>query len=123
MSVELSTQAQFDGFADDVARKLGTHCRTAPGYAHMLSRDIVDDEGRALSLRQPDPAQPNRLRAYAALPDGSEIQTPSTASRPAAPGMWPGRSPGACTRCTPRPPGSPRSAPPGRRPRPATAAP
>ncbi|MGW1067385.1 hypothetical protein ACWD4F_23060 [Streptomyces aureus] len=77
MSVELSTQAQFDGFTDDVARKLGTHCRTAPGYTHMPSRDIVDDEERALSLRQHDPAQPNRLRAYAALPDDSEIQTPS----------------------------------------------
>ncbi|MFD9464269.1 hypothetical protein [Streptomyces sp. NPDC060027] len=76
MSVELGNQKQFDAFADAVARELGTHCRTAPALAHMLSRVIIDDEGRALSLRQHDSDQPARLKVYAALPDDSEILTP-----------------------------------------------
>ncbi|MET7889326.1 hypothetical protein ABZU45_40535 [Streptomyces avermitilis] len=77
MAQDLTTREQFDTFAEEVARELGTHCRTAPAYAHMLSRIIIDDEGRALSLRQHDYQQPARLRVYAALPDDSDVQTPS----------------------------------------------
>ncbi|MEU9370408.1 hypothetical protein AB0D71_38225 [Streptomyces avermitilis] len=77
MAQDLTTQEQFDTFAEEVARELGTHCRTAPAYAHMLSRIIIDDEGRALSLCQHDYQQPARLRVYAALPDDSDVQTPS----------------------------------------------
>ncbi|WP_406834796.1 hypothetical protein ACICHK_00055 [Streptomyces sp. AHU1] len=77
MPVELSTQAQFDVFTDAVARELGTHCRTAPGLDHMLSRVIIDDEGRALSLRQHDSDQPARLKVYAALPGDADLLTPS----------------------------------------------
>ncbi|MFD8221919.1 hypothetical protein ACFXKC_10850 [Streptomyces sp. NPDC059340] len=72
----MTTQKQFDAFADEVARKLGTHCRTAPNdeYARGLARLIIDDEGRALNLCQPDDRQPARLKVYAALPDDSEVQ-------------------------------------------------
>lgn len=125
MPQELTTQRQFDTFADEVARELGTHCRTAPDTpnTHMLSQLIIDGEGRALSLRQHDCGKPTSLRIYAALPDDSEVRTPRSVSRQEVPGTSPGRSPGACTRCTPRPPGSPPSSPRGRKPRPATAAP
>ncbi|MFJ4895623.1 hypothetical protein ACIP5U_37360 [Streptomyces sp. NPDC088788] len=67
MPLELNTQSQFAAFADEVARELGTHCRTAPDYDHMLSRLIIDDEGRGLSLRQYDAAQPTRLKVSAAV--------------------------------------------------------
>ncbi|MGW3135069.1 hypothetical protein [Streptomyces sp. NPDC001139] len=79
MPQELTTQEQFDAFADDVARELGTHCRTAPllEYARGLARLIVDDDGRAVRLCQPDDEQPSRLKVYAALPDEAQVQTPS----------------------------------------------
>ncbi|MFE9769799.1 hypothetical protein ACFYPC_35645 [Streptomyces sp. NPDC005808] len=79
MPQEMTTQEQFDAFADEVARELGTHCRTAPSdeYAHGLARLIIDDEERALNLCQPDDRQPARLKVYAALPDGSEVLAPS----------------------------------------------
>jgi hypothetical protein len=79
MPQELTTQQQFDAFADDVARELGTHCRTAPlpEYEHGLAQLIVDDDGRALRLCQPDDEQPDRLKIYAALPDEAQVQTPS----------------------------------------------
>ncbi|MEW1568465.1 hypothetical protein AB0454_36490 [Streptomyces sp. NPDC093509] len=79
MPVELNTQAQFAAFADEVARGLGTHCRTAPDYDHMLSRLIIDDEGRGLSLRQYDGAQPTRLKVSAAVQDGSRVRIGVTA--------------------------------------------
>ncbi|MFD0070042.1 hypothetical protein ACFV99_26505 [Streptomyces sp. NPDC059944] len=79
MSVELNRQSQFTAFADEVARELGTHCRTAPDFDHMLSRLIIDDEGRGLSLRQHDSAQPTRLKVYAAVPDGSRVRIGVTA--------------------------------------------
>ncbi|MFE2603671.1 hypothetical protein ACFXDI_10025 [Streptomyces mirabilis] len=52
MPQEMTTQEQFDAFADEVARKLGTHCRTTPNdkYVRGLARLIIDDEGRALNL-------------------------------------------------------------------------
>lgn len=70
MPQELTTQEQFDAFADDVARELGTHCRTAPlpEYARGLARLIIDGDGRAVRLCQPDNEQPSRLKVYAALP-------------------------------------------------------
>ncbi|MFE2840010.1 hypothetical protein ACFXI6_55595 [Streptomyces mirabilis] len=79
MPQEMTTQEQFDAFADEVARKLGTHCRTAPNdkYVRGLARLIIDDEGRALNLCQPDDRQPARLKVSAALPDDSEVQAPS----------------------------------------------
>ncbi|MFI6340759.1 hypothetical protein [Streptomyces sp. NPDC050535] len=78
MSTELTTQQQFAAFADEVAAELGTHCRIAPSpeYDHMLSRVIIDDDGRALSLRQHDYSQPTHLKVYAALPDDSQVLTP-----------------------------------------------
>ncbi|MFC9633836.1 hypothetical protein ACFTY8_32425 [Streptomyces mirabilis] len=79
MPQEMTTQEQFDAFADEVARKLGTHCRTAPNdkYVRGLARLIIDDEGRALNLCQPDDRQPARLKVSAALPNDSEVQAPS----------------------------------------------
>jgi hypothetical protein len=79
MPQELTTQQQFDAFADDVARELGTHCRTAPlpEYERGLARLIVDGEGRGVRLCQPDDEQPDRLKIYAALPDEAQVQTPS----------------------------------------------
>ncbi|MFG2563225.1 hypothetical protein [Streptomyces sp. NPDC048496] len=49
MARELTNQKQFDAFADEVARELGTRCRTAPlpEYAPGLARLIVDGDGRA----------------------------------------------------------------------------
>ncbi|WP_282107961.1 hypothetical protein [Streptomyces sp. RK76] len=38
MPQNLTTQAQFDAFAADVARELGTHCRTAPLPAELQGR-------------------------------------------------------------------------------------
>ncbi|WP_415940224.1 hypothetical protein [Streptomyces sp. 039-1] len=78
MPTELSTQSQFAAFADEVARELGTHCRIAPEpeYTHILSRVIIDGEGRALSLRQHDSAEPARLKVYAALPDDTQVAMP-----------------------------------------------
>ncbi|MFF1517097.1 hypothetical protein [Streptomyces sp. NPDC058305] len=80
MPVELNTQSQFAAFADEVARELGTHCRTAPDYDHILSRLIIDDEGRGLSLRQYDGAQPTRLKVSAAVQDGSRVRIGVTAT-------------------------------------------
>ncbi|MER7056612.1 hypothetical protein [Streptomyces sp. NPDC000351] len=79
MPQELTTQEQFDAFAADVARELGTHCRTAPLPAELrdTARLIVDDDGRALRLVQPDRQRPERLRVYAALPDESQVSAPS----------------------------------------------
>lgn len=77
MPQELTTQEQFDAFVADVARELGTHCRTAPLPAEDMSRLIVDDDGRALRLRQRDSRHPKQLRVYAALPDESEVSSPS----------------------------------------------
>lgn len=79
MSQELTTQEQFDAFADDVARELGTHCRTAPlpEYARGLARLSVDGDGRAVRLCQRDDEQPSRLKVYAAVPGESKVQTPS----------------------------------------------
>ncbi|MFJ4748885.1 hypothetical protein [Streptomyces albogriseolus] len=79
----MTTQEQFDAFAAELARELGTHCRTAPLPAEGTSRLIVDDDGRALRLRQRqrqrqrDSRHPERLRVYAALPDESEVSAPS----------------------------------------------
>ncbi|MEU9222010.1 hypothetical protein AB0D47_36415 [Streptomyces sp. NPDC048376] len=79
MPQELTAQEQFDAFAADVARELGTHCRKAPLPAEPrdTARLIVDDDGRALRLVQPDHRSPERLRIYAALPDESEVSAPS----------------------------------------------
>ncbi|MFE4703049.1 hypothetical protein ACFRIC_38835 [Streptomyces sp. NPDC056738] len=79
MPPELTTQEQFNTFADEIARELGTHCRTAPDtkITHMLARLIIDNDGRTLSLRQHDSDQPTRLKVYAALPHGADLPTPS----------------------------------------------
>ncbi|MFF9244556.1 hypothetical protein ACF1AY_35820 [Streptomyces sp. NPDC014776] len=79
MPQELTTQDQFNAFADGVAQELGTHCRTAPltGYTRGLARLIIDSDDRALRLCQPDAKQPSRLKVYAALLDEARMQTPS----------------------------------------------
>ncbi|MFF1276949.1 hypothetical protein ACFVZC_26600 [Streptomyces marokkonensis] len=79
MAEELKTQQQFDAFADAVASALGTHCRTAPlpGYGRNLARLIVDDEDRALRLRQPDAHRPQRLQVSAGLPNEEQVSAPS----------------------------------------------
>ncbi|MFE9812460.1 hypothetical protein [Streptomyces sp. NPDC005548] len=124
MPPELTTQEQFAAFADEVARELGTHCRTAPEpeYTHMLSRVIIDGEGRALSLRQHDSDEPARLKVYAALPDDTQVAMPRIGVTAISARHIAGRSPGVSTRCMPRPPSAPPSSPPAQRPRPATAA-
>ncbi|MFD4588316.1 hypothetical protein [Streptomyces sp. NPDC058434] len=75
---DLTTQDQFDAFTAEVARELGTHCRTAsaPNYG-TLARLIADGDGRALHLRQPDYRNPRRLKIFAALPEGSQVPDPS----------------------------------------------
>ncbi|WP_331751912.1 hypothetical protein OG713_46050 (plasmid) [Streptomyces sp. NBC_00723] len=77
MPQELTTQVQLDAFAAEVARELGTHCRTAEltDFGRGLGRLIIDGDGHALRLCQPDDRHPGRLRIYAALPD--ENKTPS----------------------------------------------
>ncbi|MFJ4791001.1 hypothetical protein [Streptomyces sp. NPDC088794] len=79
MTHELTTQEQFDAFAAEVARELGTHCRTAElsDYARGLGRLIVDGDGRTLRLCQPDDRRPDRLKIYAALPDEAKMIAPS----------------------------------------------
>ncbi|MCQ8836102.1 hypothetical protein [Streptomyces malaysiensis] len=79
MTRELITQEQFDAFADEVARELGTHCRTAElsDYGRGLGRLVIDGDGRALRLCQPDDLRPERLKVYAALPDETEMIAPS----------------------------------------------
>ncbi|MGV9895580.1 hypothetical protein [Streptomyces tendae] len=78
MTHELTTQEQFDAFAEEVARELGTHCRTAElsGYCG-LGRLVIDGDGRALRICQPDDRRPGRLRIHAALPDESNVIAPS----------------------------------------------
>ncbi|MFE3268868.1 hypothetical protein [Streptomyces sp. NPDC059215] len=79
MPAELTTQNQFDAFADEVAREMGAGCSTAPDTecTHMLARLITDGAGRILSLRQHDCSQPDRLRVYATLPDDRDVRNPS----------------------------------------------
>ncbi|MEU9191312.1 hypothetical protein AB0D14_43910 [Streptomyces sp. NPDC048484] len=79
MTHELTTQEQFDAFADEVARELGTHCRTAEltDYERGLGRLVIDGDGRALRLCQPDDRRPDRLKIYAALPDEAKMIAPS----------------------------------------------
>ncbi|MFJ8158530.1 hypothetical protein [Streptomyces sp. NPDC094468] len=79
MGQELTTQDEFDAFAEAVAQKLGTHCRTAPlpQYGAGLSRLIIDGEGRALWVCQPDGRQPSKLRIKAVLSDESQTERPS----------------------------------------------
>ncbi|MFF5303558.1 hypothetical protein ACFY5F_29810 [Streptomyces sp. NPDC013161] len=79
MTRELTTQEQFDAFADEVARELGTHCRTdqLADYGGGLGRLIIDGDGRALRVCQPDGRSPDHLRIYAALPDEVEAAAPS----------------------------------------------
>ncbi|MET8572996.1 hypothetical protein [Streptomyces sp. NPDC004783] len=79
MPHELTTQEQFDAFAAEVARELGTRCRTAalPADGRGRARLIIDDDGRALRLFQPDRRRPERLRVYAALPEEAEVVAPS----------------------------------------------
>ncbi|WP_314223681.1 hypothetical protein [Streptomyces zaehneri] len=79
MTRELITQEQFNAFADEVARELGTHCRTAEltDYEGGLGRLIVDGDGRALRLCQPDDRHPDRLKIHAALPDETKMIAPS----------------------------------------------
>lgn len=79
MTRELTTQEQFDAFTDEVARELGTHCRTAEltDYGRGLGRLVIDGDGRALRLCQPDDRHPNRLKIYAALPDEAKMLAPS----------------------------------------------
>ncbi|MDX2916240.1 hypothetical protein [Streptomyces griseiscabiei] len=79
MTSELITQERFDAFTDEVARELGTHCRTAEltDYERGLGRLIIDGDGRALRLCQPDDRHPDRLKIYAALPDEAKMLAPS----------------------------------------------
>ncbi|WP_234439954.1 hypothetical protein [Streptomyces bicolor] len=79
MTSKLISQEQFDAFADEVAGELGTHCRTAEltDYERGLGRLIIDDDGRALRLCQPDDRRPDRLKISAALPDETKMIAPS----------------------------------------------
>ncbi|MET8213209.1 hypothetical protein ABZT51_46425 [Streptomyces sp. NPDC005373] len=79
MTRELTTQEQFDAFADEVARELGTHCRTAEltDHATGLGRLIIDGDGRALRLCQPDDRRPAHMKVHAALPDETKLNAPS----------------------------------------------
>ncbi|MFD6285401.1 hypothetical protein [Streptomyces sp. NPDC060205] len=79
MTRELTTQEQFDAFADEVARELGTHCRTVEliDYDGGLGRLIITGDGRALRLCQPDDRHPDSLKIHAALPDGNKMIAPS----------------------------------------------
>lgn len=79
MPPELTTQELLDAFADEVARELGTHCRTdrLTGYERGMGRLIIDDDGRALRLCQPDDRRPDQLKIYAALPDETQMTAPS----------------------------------------------
>ncbi|MFF2165411.1 hypothetical protein ACFVWP_32590 [Streptomyces sp. NPDC058175] len=79
MTAELTTQEQFDVFADEVARELGTHCRTAEltDYGRGLGRLVIDGDGRALRLCQPDDRRPAHMKIYAALPDETILIGPS----------------------------------------------
>ncbi|MFD0067422.1 hypothetical protein [Streptomyces sp. NPDC056690] len=79
MKAELITQEQFDVFADEVARELGTHCRTAElaDYGRGLGRLVIDGDGRALRLCQPDDRRPAHMKIYAALPDETILSGPS----------------------------------------------
>ncbi|WP_199550138.1 hypothetical protein [Streptomyces sp. N35] len=79
MNIELRTQSQLDAFTEEVAQLLGTHCRTAEltGYGAGLGRLIIDDDGRALRLCQPEARLPDRLKISAAMPDDSEVTAPS----------------------------------------------
>ncbi|MDQ0994815.1 hypothetical protein [Streptomyces sp. V3I7] len=76
--VEDSAPDQFATFAEDVARELGTHCRTAPmdGYGRRPARLIIDSDGRALRVFA-DRRKPGRLEICAALPDDADVRTPS----------------------------------------------
>ncbi|WP_328499600.1 hypothetical protein OG828_49325 [Streptomyces sp. NBC_00457] len=77
MTRELTTQEQVDAFAAEVARELGTHCRTAKltGYVRGMGRLIIDGEGRALRLCQPDDRRPDRLKIHAT--DETKMIAPS----------------------------------------------
>ncbi|MEU6511052.1 hypothetical protein [Streptomyces sp. NPDC046942] len=76
---ELTTQEQLDAFTDEVARELGTHCRTdrLTDVESGRGRLIIDGDGRALRLYQPNEHRPDRLKIYAALPDETRMTAPS----------------------------------------------
>ncbi|WP_435218747.1 hypothetical protein [Streptomyces sp. bgisy034] len=78
MAPMLTTQDQLNAFAEAVARQLGTHCRTdeLTGYGLGIGRLIVDDDGRALRMCQPDKRRPHQLKIYAALPDEARLTAP-----------------------------------------------
>ncbi|GAA3592547.1 hypothetical protein [Streptomyces osmaniensis] len=61
-----------------MARHLGTHCRTdeLTGYGLGIGRLIVDGDGRALRMCQPDEHRPDRLKIHAALPVESRMNAP-----------------------------------------------
>ncbi|WP_328349055.1 hypothetical protein OG800_49220 [Streptomyces sp. NBC_00445] len=79
MTRELTTQEQLDAFANEVARELGTHCRTAEltGYVRGMGQLIIDGDGRTLRLCQPDDRRPDRLKIHATLPDETKMIAPS----------------------------------------------
>jgi hypothetical protein len=60
MTSELTTQEHFDAFAEEVARELGTHCRTAEltDYGRGLGRLVIDGDGRACACVSPTTAAP-----------------------------------------------------------------
>ncbi|MFI9835186.1 hypothetical protein ACIHIX_46860 [Streptomyces sp. NPDC051913] len=76
----MTTQEQLDASADDLARELGTHDRTAEltDHHHGLGRLITDGDSRVLRLTQPDDRRPDRLTIHAALPDETTMTAPST---------------------------------------------
>ncbi|WP_237329958.1 hypothetical protein [Streptomyces sp. BA2] len=61
MTRELTTQMQFDAFTHAVVRELGRRCRAVEltDYERGLRRLIIDGDGRALRLYQPDDRHPN----------------------------------------------------------------
>ncbi|MFI9825257.1 hypothetical protein ACIHFC_33190 [Streptomyces sp. NPDC052013] len=79
MTRELNTQDRLDASANEAAQELGTHCQTAEltDYVRGLGRLVIDGDGHALCVCQPDDRRPDRLKIYAAMPDETKMIAPS----------------------------------------------
>ncbi|MFD7407783.1 hypothetical protein ACFV7R_35150 [Streptomyces sp. NPDC059866] len=60
MPQELTTQERLDALADEVARELGTRCRTdrLTGYVRGMGRLIIDGDAAPCACASPMPAAP-----------------------------------------------------------------